>query len=91
MRLNARIPPHRETGRLLRTRKPSDEEGAAVELDFDGHLPWKTTFERTILPGARESLRGIGVKPRSVQPMGPKKKSFTCGSTAKRIRSSSPE
>jgi hypothetical protein len=50
MHPDARIPP---PGNVCdpRALEPPDEERAAVELDFDGHLPCKTTFAREILPG----------------------------------------
>ena len=57
------------------------------EIEIQAHLDLGA--ERSLFDG--QNARASGRKPRSVQPMGPKKKSFLCGSTANRIRSSSPE
>ncbi len=79
---SARVPPPLEDFAALGT--DIKDEADHLAHDVEGQLKERSLFDGQI-------ARGIGRKPRSVQPMGPKKKPFLCGSTAKRIRSSSPE
>jgi hypothetical protein len=70
-------------GLWILVRNPDDGR----EIEIQAHLD--SGAEKPLFDG--QYARAIGRKPRSIQPMGPKKKSFLCGSTANRIRSSSPE